>query len=427
MFFQEMPLDLKIELILIGDELLNGHKKDANLNQLTQFLSLKGLSLSFVQLVGDKSNHIESAFQLASSRSQIIISSGGLGPTLDDLTKEALSVCFGIPLEFSNQAKQVTVQNYQRHNRESKFEINRYDHIPQGTIALNNAIGFAPGIFYQDQKKSFNILLAPGVPKEFKAMIEEHLEKLLSQFSNVKSKKQLLWRTYGIAEEKIFSDLCPKLWEQLAGWGNVSSLPHLFGVDVGLSVDEAIYQSSKDKIQKIIDDSGLSPHIWIRENISLAEYIVKLAHEKKITFSFVESCTGGFASHLITQIPGSSAVFKGSLITYQTEVKNNFLGIDKSITLEHGVNLETANQMSQKGLSLLGADYCISFTGFAGPTGGDLTNPLGRVWISLSEHKNKSVLSKKLDFIGTRQERIERFAFAGLHFLRQELEKLISL
>ncbi len=425
MVFRELPLDLKLELILIGDELLNGHKKDANLHQLTTYLAAKGLKLRFAQMVSDNIEEISAAFLLASTRSQIIITSGGIGPTLDDLTKDALSSTFKLPLEFSEQAKSVTLANYQRFNRECNFAINRYDQLPQKTIAVNNPTGFAPGIFYQNSEKNFSFLLAPGVPREFKAMVEAYLDNELKKLKNYTPCKQLQWRTFGIPEEKIFSELAPTLWQELANFGSVSSLPHLFGVDIRLTIDASLKENQLKQIEEIITRSGLNTYIWTREHITLPEYIVSLAKKLKLTFSFVESCTGGMAAHLITQVAGCSEVFKGGLVTYQTTIKHKLLNIDSSTTLESGVNEETARAMCVSGKKILESDLCVSFTGFAGPTGGDSENPVGRIWLGIANNKNSQ--TKKLDLIGSRQDRIERFTYAGLHFLRQELEKLVSL
>jgi nicotinamide-nucleotide amidase len=418
-------LDLKIEFILIGDELLSGHKKDANLQQLTTYLNTLGLRLSFIQVVGDTMDHIQNAFILASKRSHIIISSGGLGPTKDDLTKAALAQTFSLPLMTSEEAKQTTMQHYERVGRVCNFEVNHYDQLPKGCEALFNPIGFAPSIFYHDQIQKFCILLAPGVPKEFKAIIEAHGNKLLSTQGSFEAKTLIQWRTYGIPEEKIFSELCPTLWDELSQFGAVASLPHLSGVDISLTLATKTLEKEKSKIDQLIHSSGLIPYIWSTEKNTLAEYLVYLAKKKKCSFSFVESCTGGFASHLITQVSGCSEVFKGSLVTYQTELKQSLLKIDPSITGADGVNEKTALAMSLEGQKITASDYCISFTGFAGPSGGSKDNPPGRLWMALTD-KNGNQLIKKLDLIGNRLERIERFTYAGLHFLRQELEKLVE-
>lgn len=211
-------MDLNIELILIGDELLNGHKKDANLPQLTTYLAAKGLKLRFVQMISDNISEISSAFKLAAQRSSIIITSGGLGPTLDDLTKEGLSSAFHLPIEFSEQSKSVTLENYKKYQRECNFQVNRYDQLPKHTTALNNSAGFAPGISYHDLNQKFTFLLLPGVPREFKAMMEDHLDFLLQNINQYNPSKQLQWRTYGIAEEKYFLNSPQSLERSLNFW-----------------------------------------------------------------------------------------------------------------------------------------------------------------------------------------------------------------
>lgn len=416
-----MQQNYSIELILIGNELLLGKKQDANLQWLGSFLFTHGLTLNCVQVVDDSMDGIKTSLLLAASRSNLILTSGGLGPTKDDLTKEALAQAFHKKLQFCPQAKNIVDAQYERHGRSCNYPVNRYDQLPEGAMALNNPAGFAPAIQLPIGTDK-NIYLLPGVPKEFQAIVEQTLWPRIKKNFGTGVSAQLIWRTFGMPEEKIFSSLVPALWDDLARYGSVSSLPHSTGVDVGLNLFASDSQKLLDltqEAQTLVANSALYPHVWTTKNESLPEMLVHLAKKKNATFAFAESCTGGMAASLITGVSGSSEVFKGSLVTYQTELKEKILGITFD-QLNLGVVSESiAREMADKCRQKTGADYVLSFTGYAGPTGSDDQNPTGRVWIALST-ANKTD-SKMYDLMGSRDERRYRFCTAGFHLLRQAL------
>lgn len=413
-------MDFKIELIIIGSEILAGHTKDTNIYAFSNFLAKKGLCLSHVQIVSDNEIDLTKALLLAKSRSSVIVASGGLGPTHDDITKSTFSKTFNLNLEKSNEASQVAQKNFDKFERICDFSKNNYDLIPRGSNALNNPRGLAPAIYFAQNMQMF--LLVPGVPKEFISIIEEsfmqHLEKNV-QFPHTKN---LVWRTTGVPEEKIFSSLCPDLWSYLENFGTVSSLPYHSGVDIRLKIKSQVSANEIENISRHVQNGPLSPYLWTNKDISIQELILNLLKEKKLSLGLIESCTGGFASHLITSISGSSEYFVGGIIPYQVSAKNNILNISSSITHNTGVNEATACELAIQGRKLLNCDIALSYTGFAGPSGGDKDNPIGRLWMAISSINNKTV-AEKVDLIGSRTDLIEKFAFKGLHFLRKFLHQ----
>lgn len=413
-------MDFKIEFIVIGSEILNGFTKDTNIYALTKFLSTKGLSLSHVQIVPDKENALKDAFLLAHQRSSIIITSGGLGPTLDDLTKPTFAKTFSLQLEKSKDAALVAELNFKKFERTCDFTQNHYDLIPAGTVALQNPKGLAPAIFGSLNDKKY--LLAPGVPKEFIAIVEEVFWPLLETKMKIPQIRNLVWKTTGIPEEKIFNKLCPELWSFLEQFGSVSSLPYHSGVDVRLQLNNTITEDQIEQIGQYLKSCALSPYIWTTDEIQIQNLIFNLLKKKNITLGFVESCTGGYASHLLTTLAGCSEFFVGSIIPYQIKTKHNLLGLNDSVTQQTGVNEESARELALKGKQLLKCDVVLSFTGFAGPSGGDKNNPLGRLWMAIATSSGDTIVDK-VDLIGSRIDLIEKFTHRGMHFLRKYLQQ----
>src|SRR5690606_9678149 len=223
---------MAIELIIIGDEILNGRTVDANMAWLAPWLFRRGLNLKHVTIVGDTREEILQAYETAWQRSKIIFTSGGIGPTKDDLTKAMMAEFAGKKLSEDAKAKAVVEDNYSRFGRQWTPELNSYHVVPEDFIITKNPNGLAPGLVWIDQGKA--LLAAPGVPREFENMVEQIFMPLLEEkgFPVTGEIAQVVCRTYGVPEEKIFGELAPTLWGQLENFGKVSSLPHLTGVDI---------------------------------------------------------------------------------------------------------------------------------------------------------------------------------------------------
>lgn len=416
---------MKAILLNIGDELLSGRISDLNGPWLARWFFKQGIEFKKMALVPDSSEELKLAILEAwnDPTYDLIILSGGLGPTKDDITKSIIASAFNLKLNNSDQATALTRKHYSRIGKEWDPSINSYNIIPDEIIAVENLSGLAPGLVYVKQDKV--LLAAPGVPREFSKMIETQLFSFISKKlkMTLKNKNQITIRTFGIPEEKLFSSLIPDLWKNLEKWGQVSSYPQTIGIDIVISFDATNEQKKiiEDEIKNYVSKSKLLPYIWQWGTLSLPELIVKKAKEKNIKIAFAESCTGGLTSSKITDVSGSSEIYMGSAITYSNESKVSLLGVQVETINKHGaVSLEVAKEMAEGALDQFDCDLTISYTGIAGPTGGSVEKPVGTVAIGIA-NKNKAH-SKIFEMKGERLKLKNRFSEQGLLLLLSEIE-----
>lgn len=406
---------MKISLIIIGDEILNGRTIDKNTKWLGQFLEQLGLNLSTVIIISDNQQSIIKAITSLSNNNDIIITSGGIGPTKDDLTKESLAIYLNETLVDSEDAAFIAKTNYLRINKEWNKSFNNYSFIPPSVTPINNPTGLAPGLIYQNNLKT--ILCAPGVPSEFSTMIEKEFSSYILQHKKYISQKisKITFRTYKIPEEVIFSTI-PNLWENLSCFGKVSSLPHIAGVDIILTLENNDSDQILEQIKNFESVQKLLKHTWQIGNKTLPEYVVLQAIKKKITFSIAESCTGGLISSRITDVPNSSKVFLGSTINYSNKSKEDLIGVSpETITNFGAVSEETAQEMANGVLNKFNSDLSISTTGIAGPSGGSIDKPVGTVAIGSSTKKEtKSFMIKTAGNRARLKEKFSEYALFEL-------------
>lgn len=411
---------MKIQLIVIGDEILSGQIADLNTKWLSAFLYERGLKLSRSLTLGDDEDIISVEFKRAIEDYDYTFVTGGLGPTKDDKTKLALAKAFNLKLVQNEQSVKKAKANYLRFGREWSEESDRlhdnpYQVLPNEIVALNNPRGLAPGLMYE---KGNTIFCAPGVPIEFHSMVSEEIFPLIEQKKDLPISKleRFRIRTFGIPEEKIFYELCPGLWKELEEFGQVSSLPRVFGVDIVIYLNDN-REETKNKIKSIIESGPLKKHVWQYGELELPELFLKLANEKNIRFSFAESCTGGLLSSLITDIPGSSKTFMGSSVTYINQAKMDLLGV-KSETLElvGAVSEETAEQMAIGSLKAYHSQIAVSTSGIAGPGGGTTQKPVGTLSFGWAYNINGKIHSGS-EIVKLRGDRLKlkmRFAYKAL-------------
>jgi nicotinamide-nucleotide amidase len=416
---------MKIGLLIIGNEILEGKISDANTRQLSLFLRQHHLELQTVLTVTDHEEAIHLGLKTLFSICDVVVTSGGLGPTKDDVTKEAIASFLGRKIGFSDESYNVALKNYERFNRPFAGKEHGYCFLPEGFIALTNSTGFAPGLFAEYSGKY--LLCGAGVPKEFKSLLEDHFLALIQSKFPISSDliESITVRTKKIPEEKIFGEVDPILWDQLSNFGNVSSLPTTMGVDIGVKLVAKNALELADKKQKVLaifDRSPLKPSIWQIGNLSLEEYIVQMANKKNITFGFAESCTGGLCSHRITNVAGSSKTFLGSIVSYDESVKHKVLNVEAATLKNHGaVSVQTAGEMSQGLSQQLKTKIAISTTGIAGPSGGTSEKPVGTVCFGVTN--NGKTQTHSAHFPGDREQLKLRFSQAALFYLLEELEK----
>ena len=419
-----MSKALTVSMIVIGDEILNGRTTDLNGSWLSKFLFKKGLEFKSLRFIRDNAEEMTAALGASFFDSDIVITSGGIGPTLDDKTKNTLADFFKKTVVESNDVAELVSENYIRFGRSWTPETNQYHFFPQDFIAINNPRGLAPGLAFLTADKKF-VMAAPGVPREFTAMVEEEFYPLIKkEFADrLKENHQCVIRTQGVPEEKIFFELCPTLWQDLETFGKVSSLPHTIGIDivVGFTGSQKEFEEKSQKIKELIMKTPLAPHVWQWGNRAIHEMVLEKALEKKCTFAFAESCTGGLTSSKITDLSGSSAVFYGGIISYDNSIKENVLGVQKETLEKFGaVSVECAIEMARGVRELLKTDYAVSITGIAGPSGGSKEKPVGTVAIGIaSKEKNTAVLYQ---FPGDRVKLKDRFSDKALLTLLELME-----
>lgn len=411
---------MKVELLIIGNEILKGMIQDLNTKGLAHRLMKRGYYLERVQIVQDELHSLQYEIAASWKRSDAVILSGGLGPTEDDLTKKALALAFDGPIKFNQAAAEVAKKNYLRFGKNFTSALNGYDHIPEGFIPIDNPTGLAPGLCFQQEDKF--LLAAPGVPREFNSMIDETFLPFLENKTQHQSgkKAQINIRTKLIPEEKIFGELCPDLWEQLATFGQVFSLPKIMGIDIGVT-----YEASKkyeQEIKNIFLSSPLKENIWHIGDQDIAEVILDQLKSRKLTLSCAESCTGGLIASKLTDVPGSSQAFMGSAVCYSNQAKMNLLGVPEDIIQNKGaVSTETVEAMALGAQSRYNTDWAVATSGIAGPGGGSESKPVGTVAIAVVGPDKK--FSHVYQLSGDRLKLKERFCQMAFYNL---LELLIA-
>jgi nicotinamide-nucleotide amidase len=416
---------MKAGFLIIASEVLNGKITDVNNQALARFLRPFSIEIEKTLIVKDDTVAIHKALKGLLEDCDFVVTSGGLGPTKDDLTKEALGSFFGKKLLFSETAMAIAEKNYEKFGRPYPGKDHGYSFLPEGFIALNNPMGFAPALFFEENGKA--ILCGPGVPREFRGILEEHFEKLiLSRRSSEILFRLVNIRTKRIPEEKIFGEVDTTLWDQLESFGDVSSLPNYLGVDVGVKItgtsSEELDRKEKEIIS-IIDKSPLKPAVWHVGLESIEEIILSKARELNLRFGFAESATGGLCAHRITSVSGSSASFMGSIVSYDNSVKESALGV-KASTLEKysELSVEAAKEMAQGARERLRVDVAVSVSGIAGPGGGTPEKPVGFVCIGVSSKLGTEGFEAKL--FGDREQLKFRFSQQVLMTLIETMEKI---
>lgn len=416
-------------MIVIGDEILNGRTTDLNGTFLSKYLFKKGLTFKSLRFIRDDIDEINKALTDSLAESDIIITSGGIGPTVDDKTKTTLANYYGKKVIEREDVAEIVTNNYLRFGRTWQPGHNYYHFFPEDFIPVSNPRGLAPGIAYYDDVQKKLIMAGPGVPREFTEIVDKEFFPMIKQYfgNRLGDFQQAVIRTTGVSEEKIFFELCPTLWKELEHFGKVSSLPHTIGIDivVSYSAGEKEHQSKLQAIEKIINASALASHVWQFGNTPVNELVLAKARELKATFSLAESCTGGLTSSRITDLAGSSEVFMGAVVSYANEAKSDFLGVKEKTLKDHGaVSIETAREMAEGARSKFHTDFAVSITGIAGPSGGTPEKPEGTVVIGYAGKQFSG--AQKFQFPGDRIRRKERFSDMALLMLLHLMEGKIN-
>ncbi|MDR2860457.1 MAG: competence/damage-inducible protein A [Elusimicrobiota bacterium] len=417
---------MRVELICSGTELLTG-KVNTNAGYIGEKLYALGLELAAVIDVSDRKNEFMPELKRALDRSDIIITTGGLGPTFDDITVETAAECLGREIYF-DQSVLDDIKSFFEKRKIFEFTKNneRQANIIKGATVLHNNNGTAPGQMIDFEGKigekitRKTLFLLPGPPREMKAMFDERIEPFLKSYTTTIKKNELI-HIGGLGESFVEDLIKPIIDSATFGNDNVEFgiLAHNAMIDVKYSVSglnemliDQTMKNIKSEIEKLLKDN-----IFGYAKDTLQGIVGQLLKEKNKTLSLAESCTGGMIAQKITDISGSSAYFMGSAITYSNDSKIKLLGVKEETLKNFGaVSAQTAEEMAQGALKLYSADFALSVTGIAGPDGGSKEKPVGLVYIGIAS--KKAVKSYEYNFIGNRHDIRERTANTALNLLR---------
>lgn len=412
---------MKASVITIGDELLIGQTVDTNSAWIGGEMSKSGFDVYMSMSVHDRRNDITEALDLASKKSNVVLITGGLGPTSDDITKQTLCEYFNTHL-MVNETVLKMVEDMMSHRKLPLNENNRKQaEVPESCKVLPNSTGTAPGMWFE--KDNVIYVSMPGVPHEMKHLMNTFvLPELKKRFTTQKIIHKNIM-TYGTFEAKlaeILTDFELALPENI----KLAYLPASGVIKLRLTATGENYDPLEEQINEQVKNLyNIIPEFIYGENEeSLPMVVGKLLKDKQKTMCSAESCTGGDIAHMITGISGSSAWYKGSVIAYSNEVKINILNVcPDSLNIHGAVSEEVVKEMATNVRKLLTSDFSIATSGIAGPTGGSVDKPVGLVWIAVASENG--VISEKKIFGSDRLSNITRFSLAALNLLRKQIIK----
>jgi nicotinamide-nucleotide amidase len=412
------------EIISIGDELLIGQVVNTNAAWMGEKLSLNGIRTSFVSTVGDNRDHILKSISNAAERARIILLTGGLGPTKDDITKSVLCEYFKTDLRYDEEVLANVTRLFKLRGR-SLTELNRRQaEVPANCQVINNEMGTAPGMWFE-----FNgciLISMPGVPYEMKAMMQNSiLPELSKRFGEGVIIHKTL-HTVGIPESFLAAKL-EEFEEDLPENISLAYLPEPGMVRLRLSAfghnRKALTELMEEKLKTLVNLAA--KYIFSESGESLEEAVGKLLLVSNSTLSVAESCSGGYLGSLITGIPGSSAYFMGGIISYSNQVKMQWLGVNGENLEQYGaVSEAVVVEMAANAREKFGTTYALSISGIAGPGGGSNEKPVGTVWIGISGPKGTK--AEKFSFGEDRKLNVRLAAVTALNLLRHEIMPYVT-
>ncbi len=408
------------ELLTIGDEILYGQIVDTNSQWMSVELDKVGIKVIRKTSVGDQEDEILTALEEAEKRADIVLITGGLGPTSDDITKPCLAKYFNCELAIHEEALVEVTEFFKSRGRELT-EINRQQAaLPVCCEKITNAMGTAPGMWFEKNRKVF--ISMPGVPHEMKRMMSAILIPKLQQQFNTPVIYHKVIRTVGIGESILAEKI--SAWEKaLPGHIKLAYLPNLGEVRLRLTAFGnnivQLQQETDDLVRKLLPLAG--EYVYSLKDESLEIVVGNLLRERNLTLSIAESCTGGYVSHLITSVPGSSEYFQGSIVPYSYEIKMQELGVKAETLQQHGaVSEETITEMAELVRKKFNTSIGIATSGVAGPGGATPDKPVGTVWIAFSD--GQRTITKKLQLSKDRAINIRMASIGVLNLLRQTID-----
>lgn len=371
------------ELIAVGTELLLGNIANTDAQMLSKGLSALGINVYYHTVVGDNPQRLKAAVEIAKSRADIIITTGGLGPTCDDLTKNVLAECFGRKLVYDEESAQQIKDYFHRlHPNGTMTENNlQQAYLPEGCTIFSNDWGTAPGCAFEAD--GVRVIMLPGPPNECTPMFEHRAVPYLQALADGVIASRTL-KIFGMGESAVEA----RLRDRMNALTNPTLAPYAKTgeVELRITAKAATVEEARALIvpvEKEVRDI-FGPLVYGADVASMEEVVLGLLKEKGLTMGTAESCTGGLVAKRLTDLSGASAVFRGGVVSYTNEVKAGVLGVPQVMLDEFGaVSAQVAQAMAQGARKVLGCDLAVSLTGVAGPDPDDRNNPVGLIYVAL--------------------------------------------
>ncbi len=410
------------EIITIGDEILIGQIVDTNSAWMAQQLNLIGIKVKQISSVSDDREHILKALKEASERVQMVLITGGLGPTKDDITKKTLCEYFGCEIVFNEAQYQMVEKIFSSFGREVTPINRKQAEVPEICTCLVNQNGTAPGMWFDVDDVVY--VSMPGVPYEMMGMMSKQVLPMLKERFKTPVIRHRTFRTQGVGESLLASWI--EGWEDaLPAHMKLAYLPAAGQVRLRISAigEQTEKLDAEIEQQAILLYELIGKHIYAEGEVNLEEVIHHWMIDNNKTMSTAESCTGGTIASMLTKLPGASKYFEGSTVCYSYDIKERLLGV-KSETLNTfgAVSEETVMEMAAGALRLHQSDYTLAVSGIAGPDGGTEEKPVGTVWIAVGGPDG--IKTKKFRFSTNRERNITMASLSALNMLRKYLLKV---
>lgn len=409
---------MKAEIIAIGDEVLHGYTVDTNSPFIARQLSGLGFTIQLKSVVGDNVEAMEEAFRLALKRSQVVIVTGGLGPTDDDLTKRAIVKVFKRNLILHDNVLETIRERFAGRGMEMPALSQNQALLPQGATFFPNRLGSAVGICIAEQGRVFIAL--PGVPIEMRQIMTDEVVPYLAKLNIGQATSIITMRTTGIGESSLSELIAPDL--KIETGVKLAYLPHFGSVDLRVIATAPGKAEADEKAARLARhvEKAVGNYIFGHDEETLAGVVGQLLKDNDKSLAVAESCTAGQLGMAITDVAGASAYFRGGIVAYDNDIKIAQLGVSEEILTQHGaVSEECALAMATGCRKLFKSDYALSITGIAGPDGGTADKPVGTTYVGLASAHASYV--EHFRFGTERQINRTRAVNAALELLRREI------
>lgn len=407
----------------IGTELLLGLKLDTNGAEIARALAACGVRVTRRTSVADRPDEIREAVADALQRTGAVLTTGGLGPTRDDVTKKVVAELFSAPLEFNESVWTNLLERFARLERKPVQSNRSQAEVPRGATVLRNRWGTAPGLWLEGSRGL--VIMLPGVPLEMRRLLEHEVMPRLASRATDSVIRSLVVRTTGIPESSLAQRM-GEIESEIAPL-TLAYLPGLEGVDLRLSAWDLAAEEADQRLRSAADllRTRAGDAVYGEGEIDLAGLVLAEARSRGLRLAVAESCTGGLLGTRLTEIPGSSEVFVGGVIAYHDAVKTELLGVAAALLAEHGaVSEPVVRAMAEGAARRFGVAAALSITGIAGPGGGSSAKPVGTVWVGCTLHG--VVETRRMLFPGARHEIRARAAQAALLLLYRRISAVVQ-